>query len=393
MDDPGRHTNATLLVAREGNVFSILFSPDDKRLATLSWSHTVRLWDTTSGADIAGPMKHDNVNYSMPSEMAFSFDSSMLTVGYSCGSVALWDGQTGGIKGLGHRSHGNRVSLLSFFHSNTMMASASPVERNILLWDVSSGSLVHTGGRLIHDKNVSCFSVSFDGNYIASGSGDRIVTLWKVETQEQVCQMHAREALHIRSILYIPPGNMFVTASEVGTLQCWEGTSGKSKQLIKAGTSANNANVPVSFSLNGQYIASIFDRISLWQKSGGTFVEIELHDAHLGGRIISFSPDSSRLASILDAGRMRIWSTTSGEVMQTVDFAQAHSFSRCAIAHALGKFAAAHGDGIIRLYEIATQGLSNQHSTTFNPAGSLKCPQTSSYYSQRPKIAPCNSGV
>jgi WD40 repeat protein len=324
MDNPGRDTNATLLIGHEGVVSFILFSPDDKRLATLSWNpSTVRLWDTMSGADIAGSMNHSNLD---PITMAFSFDSSMLIVGYSCGSLALWDGITGRMMGFPHKSHSNWISFLSFFHNNSTIASASKREKNILLWDVSSGSLVLTGGPLIHDQNVSSFAVSFDGNYIASGSGDGIVTLWKVATQEQAYQIRTREAFGIESILYLPEGDMFITASKAGTLQCWEGKSGKSKQVIKAGNSVNNGAVSISSSSNGKYIASVSDRISLWQKIGDKFVEIELHDGHLGGSIIAFSSDSSRLASILDDCQMRIWSTTSGQIIQTVDLRKLNIF-------------------------------------------------------------------
>jgi WD40 repeat protein len=371
MDNSVKQESGTLLIGHHAIIQSMIFSPDDTRLATRSWDESIRLWDTTTGADIAGPMECDRKGDAYSWSMAFSSDGATLAVGYSRGNLALWDGRTGHLKSLNSEWYRNKhgVSWIYFSPDDSLVFSASAAKQVVYKWDITSGCLVHRG-ELDHDEKVTCFSISFDGHTVASGSGKGIITLWSVEKCERLHQIQAPECLLIQSIV-ITPGDVVSTISEDGTIRSWEGRAGKISQLISMGNKKEQ-NIPSMLcSPSGEYIASVANRLALWRRLGGQFKEVELFDAHFSSHATAFSPDSKRLASILDTGQMRMWNTETGRAMQTVDFEQPYSFTSCAISHNLNRLAVADSRYIVRSYATGLQTLPRDDNNQSDTFGSL----------------------
>lgn len=360
MDSPVVYENTTLLVGLKGWVLSMVFSPNDTRLATMS-ENQVRLWDTVSGADIAGPMKHDGSAKWLPGSMAFSLDGSKLVVGYARGNLALWDGISGKLLSVGHVSNGRRVSLVTFGSNDSMIASASPREKCIRLWDVTTGGLIYTSKDLEHDGNVLCFSISPDGTRIVSSSDDGKVTLWNIKTRESVSQTGSLHPNVIRYIAFSPDGEEFITASLNGEIWCWDGVSGKFETQLTTIDQVEDTPPRILFSPCGRYLAANGDGAALWKRDTGIkyrYTEIGLSDAHSGDQILSFSPDGNRLGSVLDTGEMQIWETEIGEMVEIVDFQV--PFADCTISHAFTSMALSSEDGVIRLLPISTESASRR---------------------------------
>jgi WD40 repeat protein len=123
---------------------------------------------------------------------------------------------------------------------------------------------------------------------------------------------------------------------------------------------------------SGEYIAFVVDGITLWRDAGGKFEKVDLVDSHSGIRAASFSPDSRRLASILNTGQMQTWSTETGRIIQTVQFEQPYSFSACSISNSLGRLVVADKENVIRLYTTADQNLVDTNPYEAVPSGPLK---------------------
>jgi WD40 repeat protein len=71
-----------------GPVWRVDFSPDGKRLATLSEERTVKLWDVDAQREIALPLK---IDAEFVTSVAFSQDGKTLAVCDSDSKVKLWD--------------------------------------------------------------------------------------------------------------------------------------------------------------------------------------------------------------------------------------------------------------------------------------------------------------
>ena len=72
-------------------VSSVAFAPDGKTLATGSWDRTVKLWDVTTGKELATLKGHTDA----VSSVAFAPDGKTLATGSVDQTVKLWDVTTG----------------------------------------------------------------------------------------------------------------------------------------------------------------------------------------------------------------------------------------------------------------------------------------------------------
>ncbi|KAI9783534.1 MAG: hypothetical protein M1839_003704 [Geoglossum umbratile] len=73
------------------SIYSIAFSPDDKLVVSGSFDKTVRLWDTSTGAQLQTFQGHSNQVYSV----AFSPDGKLVASGSWDETIRLWDTSTG----------------------------------------------------------------------------------------------------------------------------------------------------------------------------------------------------------------------------------------------------------------------------------------------------------
>ncbi len=166
-----------------GDVFPAVLSlatfPERMLLATGRSDNMVRVWSLSDGK-----LKHvfngheDNVT-----SLVFNSDGNMLISGSADGTVKLWDTSIGAntvepMHELPHRSDWvNSVALHETVLADTTLASAN-FNGTIMLWDIVTKNLLYT----LTGDSVSVESLAFsrDGKTLASGGRDGRVLLWEL---------------------------------------------------------------------------------------------------------------------------------------------------------------------------------------------------------------------
>jgi WD40 repeat protein len=171
---------------RGGLLWSVAFSPDSKTIASGGANGfispkaevlgkiegTVRLWDVAT-QKLKANLRHGDAVYSV----VFSPDGRFVASGSLDHTVKLWDVATGRELAL-LSGHTGAVHAVRFSPDGKTLASGS-FDGTVRLWDVPSGRERETFRG--HTDRVTTLAFSPDGKTLASAGYDHLVRLWKIE--------------------------------------------------------------------------------------------------------------------------------------------------------------------------------------------------------------------
>ena len=148
----------------------VAFSPDGKKLATVSQDGTVKVWDVETGRELIHYAGHtDSVR-----GVAFSPDGKNIASGGADKEVRIWDSATGkDVQTL--PGHTESLTCVAYSPDGVWLATGG-VDRKLRLYDVASGALKHE--LLGHNLLINAVAFSGDSKMVTSVSGDRLVAMW-----------------------------------------------------------------------------------------------------------------------------------------------------------------------------------------------------------------------
>jgi WD40 repeat protein/serine/threonine protein kinase len=166
----------TQLSSHRAPLESVAWNSDGSRLATASWDHIVKIWDTATWREIMQLNRHPGDLWGNPGgthSVAWTPDGSALAAGSHRGWVVVWDPVTGR-ELLSLPAHTASIRSIAFSPDGQRLATASN-DHLVKIWDMNGGKhLLTLSG---HRSTVHDVAWSADGMRLLSSGYDEHL-LW-----------------------------------------------------------------------------------------------------------------------------------------------------------------------------------------------------------------------
>ena len=266
---------------------SVDFSPDGKMLSGVCYKSTAPVWDVSSGRLLFSLVKSPVQAVAV----SFSPDGKMIAMGDYTGGIGLYDTATGELLRT-FNTLPSAVWELDFGPRGDKLASAS-FYSGMHLWDIASGGQLWnygekdklrvlsvnyhptgetiaygtlSNGVMIVDaktgqpiKNlpiaapVGDVAFSPDGRWLAAGSDDNKIRLWRTADYELAKTLEGH-AHYVNGVTFSPDASLLVSGSHDKTVGIWDVQSGR---LVKWLEGHEGVVLRVAVNSAGTLIASI----------------------------------------------------------------------------------------------------------------------------------------
>lgn len=300
------------------------FCPSDSWIARLYSPRFANVTSVTSGRRLNWDMeaKPSDGHDGEVNSVVFFPDGRKLASGSDDGTVWVWDSQTGKAISPPFTGHTRAVLSVAVSPDGKLIASGSS-DNTLRIWDSNTGTCP-LGPIIAHYDNIRSVVFLPDGSRIATGSDDNTVKVWNVATGDLCLGPLIGHTSWVFSVAFSPDGRWIMSGSADATICIWDASTGESSREPLIGhTDKVNC---VALNADGHYLASGSNdnTICLWDVSQG-FAEIARTSLISWVWSVSFSPDSKCLASGSHDGSIHFWDVSSGSLAQIGEGIHGHS--------------------------------------------------------------------
>jgi WD40 repeat protein len=340
------HIETVLQKGHARKISCVAYHPSGKYVATGSFDHTVKLWNTATGMEIRTFAQHQGVIRSI----SFSKDGQWLLSSSQDNKAIIYEIKTG--KVIQQFGPTKERMFKAVFSPDGKHILTEDDRDQIMLWNIVSGELVRTlkkdysaeitgqwfssdGTKILSygnyktayfidladsinsktltvDKAVN-FAISPDNEYIAIGTAKKKALLYKLENGEQLYELDPNEEKICDGcktlITFSPNSKYLATVSKYAGLVIWDARKGK---MIRAFELDDNWLDDVAFSPDNKHVfVRADDKVWVWNIQTGTqalnlsFDGLECKPA--------FSPDGKYLLTTNARNTAALWNVTSGK--------------------------------------------------------------------------------
>jgi hypothetical protein len=195
--------------------------------------------------------------------------------------------------------HSNWVCATAFSHDGSIFASGSD-DKTIKIWRVDTLEVTHT--LTGHEHAVQALAFNTDGSRIVSGSKDKTVRIWNLITGACIITLvgHSQQ---VNSVIFSSDDTRVISGANDRTAQVWDIKKAESIMTIRESSDVG----AVAISQDGTWIATGANRnVQIWNAHTGTSVTTLNGNALI--KSVAFTPDGIHIHSYGHDGSTCTWS-------------------------------------------------------------------------------------
>ena len=266
--------SARVLKQHNQPITGVAFSPDGKRLAFGDTNLTISLWDVEAGTRLFDIVPHLEITANQfqntINSLAFSPDGKILAFGTTCDTL---------------------VHLYDVEHKRELQALTGHLE--------------------------CVYSVAFspDGRVLVSGSRDKQLTVWNLETGKSNFTLYGHRGM-ITDVAFSPNGKLLASTGIDASIRFWDPVTGEAKGILSKQTSYVTS---LHFSPDGKRLVSgsTDGAVRFWDlienKEMASFKEHLLNGQNKRVNSVVFAPDGNHVFSGGADGSVKLWSLEPGQ--------------------------------------------------------------------------------
>jgi serine/threonine protein kinase len=288
--------------AHRGSISGAAYSDDGRRIVTTGADGAMKVWD----AEHRSLVRTIELDDGPATSLALSGDRALT--GHANGKVVLWDIAHAEKIASVQRNEAN-IWAVAFTGDPNRFATASH-DWKVTLWDArqASAPLQVLDG---HENSVQSLAYSPQRLLLASGSADRTVRVWDLDTLT-LKRSYSGPRDFVTSVAFSQSGKLLAAGSLDGRIQIW---SVLSQRRLRSLSGHRGRVADIAFSPSGDQLASAGEdgTVRLWDLQRGRIVRALT--GHVGGATaVAFAPDGQHLVSAGVDGRLRLWAIPLGQL-------------------------------------------------------------------------------
>jgi len=245
-------------------VNSLAFSSDGQTLVSCGADSTIKIWHVGALDLIDILHKHNGIVRCV----AFTPDGRMLATGGDDRKILFWDLMQRRVAIALSLDDTAAHSLVLSQDGQTLVTGSY---RKIKVWRTSPqvGKLFKDTEPLQslmgHSHIVSSLAISADGKLLVSGSWDKTIKIWQLDTGELISTLKGHGD-RVYAIALSPDGKIIASGSADKTIKLWHLQTG---ELLGTFTGHDNTVTALAFTASGEMLVSgsLDKTIKIWQRS------------------------------------------------------------------------------------------------------------------------------